>query len=112
MRNVIVEGDVPPAQHVGHEGLDVTIGERRQGNVFKVVDEIDQSEGVERAGQIDRAADQPTDRIPSRCRIQSLGAKRVAVLTPVRAPVGIAPAQRKLEAADTNLFNLPQYVTD
>ena len=84
LRNIVFEGDSPPAQHLLHEGLDVTIGERRQGNVLEVVDEIHQSEGVERAGQIDRAADQPTDRIPCRCRIQSLGTKPGEELTQQR----------------------------
>ena len=152
MRNIVVEGDIPPAQHLRHEGLDVTTGERRQGNVFEVVDEIHQPEGVERAGQIDRATDQPADRVPCRRQILSLGAKpgeelaqqrsifpgqveqhvgklvddeqnrdagtassgekHVAVLTPVRAPVGIAPSQRKLETADTDLVDLSQHATD
>ena len=150
--NVVVEGDVPPAQHLRHECLDVAIGERRQGNVLEVIDEIHQPEGVERAGQIDRAADQPADRVPCRCRILSLGAKpgeeftqqrfifpgqveqhvgkfvddeqhgdtgiaslgqkRVAVLAPVLAPVGIAPTQRKLEATGSDLVDPSQHVAD
>ena len=42
----------------------------------------------------------------------SLGKKRVSVLTPVRAPVGIALAQPKLEAADINFVDLSEHAAD
>jgi hypothetical protein len=61
-------------EHEIHELQDVLVGENRKGELCDVVDAVDEAQGVEGAGQIDRTPDEPADRIVGRFRVLALGA--------------------------------------